>query len=434
MSRIAALVLPGLAFLVIPLFCHSASPDASWTYRLNPGLTGAPSIKARTSGVATDVITTISVLTAETSGVLSEEITRTTTTLVVNLPEVAEDTFMEIAIGIGLDNQAEVFRWRTLARPADKPLMQYSGQQRLLPPKDFDKYWADAKKELATIPLAPKVSREEDCDTTTGLLFRVELESVQSTSIIGWLFIPREAYPDGHTELPPIKRFPAILIAPGFGGDQRPVDRTAEGFVTFAINPRNHGPSRAFWKAPVDHLMYNITDCENYYYKLAYLDCLRAAEFLFSRDEIDPERVGAEGSSQGGLFALATAALEPRIACVSVNVLGFSDIPDGSILALRGHHVAFRTLLDESRTTAPLVSRSLSYIDGANMVTRIKCPVQINMAGKDPVSPYVCGIVVYNRLPKGVEREFNLDPDAEHQLSKQMAFWTAAWRKRWLGK
>lgn len=432
MSRIAALVLPGLAFLAIPLVCYSASREARWAYKVNPGLNGPPSIKARASGASSDVITTISVLTAETSGVLSEEITRSTTTVLVNLPEVAEDTFMEVAIGT--EPGGEAFRWRTLVRPADKPLMQYSGQPRLLPPKDFDKYWTDAKKELAAIPLAPKISRAEECDTTTGLLFRVELESVQSTSIVGWLFVPREAYPDGHTDLPPLKRYPAILVAPGYGGDQRPVDRTAEGFVTFAVNPRNHGPSRAFWKSPVDHLMYNITDCENYYYKLAYLDCLRAAEFLFIRDEVDPRRVGAEGSSQGGLFALAVAALEPRIACVSANVLAFSDIPDGSILALRGHHVSFRRLLQESGTTAPLVSRSLSYIDGANMATRIRCPVQINMGGKDPVSPYVCGIVVHNRLAEGIEHEFNLDPDAEHQVTKPMKSWTAAWRKRWLAK
>ena len=178
--------------------------------------------------------------------------------------------------------------------------------------------------------------------------------------------------------------------------------------------------------------MYNITDAEHYYYRLAYMDCLRGVQFLFSRPEVDNARVATEGGSQGGLFAIAAAALEPRIACVCSNVTAFSDYPDGMALATVGHHSQFRELLKENPTSATEVRRVLSYVDGANMATRVKCPVQINMGGQDPVCPYICGIVTHNRLPAGTQREFHIVNDAKHEVPTAMRVNNGNWYRRWL--
>lgn len=383
---------------------------------------------------------------------LSTSVLAPATTFTLTLPRVDRDTYFEVTATTcparlttaPLEGEAEdaadsepepesvrLLTWRTVARPPGKRLIDYPGRDDMPPPPDFDQYWERAKMQLGAVPVDAHVTRVPDHDTSTGLLYRVDLASVQNARIVCWLFVPREAYDESGEKV--VKKFPAILIAPGYGAEQAPMDRTRDGFITLSINPRNHGPSKEFWKAPVDHLVYNLADPENYYYKLAFLDCLRGAQFLFSREEVDPKRVAAEGGSQGGLFALAMAALEPRIACVASNVTAFSAYPDGMALATVGHHTQFRRLLaDADTTTAERMRLSLAYTDGANMATRVRCPVQINMGGLDPVCPYVCGVVIHNRLPKGVAREIHVFPDALHQVPPAMRENNRRWYDRWL--
>lgn len=428
MNARAITICAALLYLALASF----SIAAKGPFAVDPG-TGAsrPAISFSSASPA-DVITTFSVLTMETSGVISARQDASTTSLRVELPEVSEDTYIQVDVSTSTEAGADVFSWRSLARPDGRPLMQYTGRKEMLPPADFDDYWARAKKELSAVPLKPAISRVPDKDTSTGLLFRVELPSVQDTSIVCWYYVPRDAFPDGDPEKKASKRYPAIIIAPGYGAEEPPLDRTKSGFITCSVNPRNHGPSRAFWKSPVEHLIYNVLDPESYYYRLAFMDCLRAAQFVFSREEVDAKRVATEGGSQGGLFAIAMAALEPRIACVCGNVVAFSDYPDQLVLASKGGRNTFRDLMNEGETTAAQVRKTLSYVDGANMITRVKCPVQINMGDIDPVCPYICGIVLFNRLPKGVPREFHVAPNCQHEVPQVMRDWNAAWFKKWL--
>lgn len=401
----------------------------------DPGIAAKPPfIKVNTSGEPIDVFTTFTVLTMETSGVLSTRHDVITTETVIELPEVGEDTYLEAAITTSPQLQSEAIIFRTLARPDGKPLMQYEGRKEMLPPADFDDYWTRGKKELNAIAMKPTVTRVPDKDTSTGLLFRVELPSVEDTTIVCWYFVPRDAFADGEATGKVIKKFPAVIVVPGYGAEEPPIDRTKQGFITCSVNPRNHGPSRAFWKSPVEHQVYNITGPDHYYYRLAFLDCLRAAQFVFSRDEVDAKRVATEGGSQGGLLAIAIAALEPRIACVCSNVTAFSDFPDGMILGRKGHETVMHDLITDGATTAAQVRKTLSYVDGANMITRIKCPVQINMGDLDPVCPYVCGIVLINRLPKHVPHEFHVAPNCRHEVPQIMREWNSEWYKHWLSK
>lgn len=432
----------------------SGAEAATWRVAVeaNPGEAGAQRALLTTDEAARPLL--LSTVELSTTGVeLSETrelaVMPETTSHTVALPRVERDTYFELTVTtdtqavttvslerLAVDAEEEdaaarpVLVWRTVARPPGKKLGAYSGRKEMLPPADFEKYWDCAKRQLAAVAMEPLVTRVPDRDTSTGLLHRVELPSVQDTRIVCWYYVPRDAFgEDGKVA----KKYPAILIAPGYGAEEPPLDRTSDGYITLSINPRNHGPSKEFWKAPVDHLVYNIADPETYYYKLAFLDCLRGAQFVFSREEVDGKRVASEGGSQGGLFALAMAALEPRIAAVCSNVTAFSDYPDGMVLATVGHHVKFRELLaDADTTTAEKIRRSLAYTDGANMATMVKAPVQFNMGGLDPVCPYVCGIVASNRLPKGVEREVHVVPTARHEVPPVMRANNRRWYERWL--
>ena len=66
-------------------------------------------------------------------------------------------------------------------------------------------------------------------------------------------------------------------------------------------------------------------------------DGVRAVDYLFSRPEVDPERIGCTGQSGGGTMTMYLAALEPRIKVAveadgnSENIAGPSYAPPGGV-------------------------------------------------------------------------------------------------------
>lgn len=438
-----------------------SSQTAGWTFHVDPAVdSGGPlTVTARTEGSPETLTFRVTTL-GNASRPLDDQTFYRMRELHYVLPAVDHDTYATLQVFPGPakpptgganapaaaptpaqpgaapeaspDAQPEpLFVWNVLLRPQSRSLLDYRGQADMPPPDDFDAYWERAKRELAAVPLESKVVRVPEKDTGTGLLHRVELPTVRDTTIVCWYYVPRGAFgPDGRV----VRKCPVVIVMPGYGAEEPPIDRTDKGLITLSINPRNHGPSRDFWKSPVEHMTYNIEDPENYYYKLAYLDCLRGAQFVFSREEVDAKRVAAEGGSQGGLFAIALAALEPRIACVCSNVTAFSDYPDGMALARIGHHAGFRDRLAKATPEeADRVRLSLRYTDGANLVARVHAPIQIQMGGVDPVCPYPCGIVVYNNVPAGVAREFHVLPDAKHEVPGPMRENNMRWYRKYLG-
>lgn len=431
-----------------------AAAHAGWSFHVDPAVwTGYPAVTAKTEGPAQTLVFHATSLDTPPRDLGTQTFPDAREAYYV-MPVVTRDTYASVEVTSG-GNGGEVgggagksaagdgavsgtsadakplFVWHVLLRPKGERLIDYPGRREMLPPDDFDAYWARAKKELDAVPMRPKISPVVEKNTKTGLLYRVELPTVKNTTIVCWYYVPRAAFgPDGQV----VKKFPAVIIMPGYGAEEPPLDRTGLGLITLSINPRNHGPSRAFWKSPVEHMLYNLDDPENYYYKLAALDCLRGAQFVFSRGEVDTKHVGAEGGSQGGLFGIMLAALEPRIACVCSNVTAFSDYPDGLVLGRIGLEPAFRKqLATASPAKAEKIRLSLRYTDGANLVTRVHSPIQINMGGQDPVCPYVCGIVVYNRVPAGVPKEFHVVPDAKHEVPPPMRENNLRWYEKYLG-
>ena len=104
----------------------------------------------------------------------------------------------------------------------------------------------------------------------------------------------------------------SLLEVPGYGGIlPLPIHLVQYGYATLTLYPRGQGESLKEWQ--IEHgtrMVYNVTDRERYYYRGAYMDCVRGVDFLCSRPEIDTSRIGVWGFSQGGGLSLATAALD----------------------------------------------------------------------------------------------------------------------------
>jgi dienelactone hydrolase len=125
-------------------------------------------------------------------------------------------------------------------------------------------------------------------------------------------------------------RQPAVIILHGTGAkkeDQLALLRTLaeRGFAAIAIDARHHG-ERARTGAGVqeylDELLktYRTGKGHPYLYDTVW-DTMRLVDYLETRQDVDPSRIGLMGISKGGTETYLTAAVDPRIA-VAVPIIG----------------------------------------------------------------------------------------------------------------
>lgn len=404
---------------------------------------GLPSLTVRPNPDATEVSINLVYLTAyalDTPEIVldTKEVPINTTTKYV-LPNRKKKDILGIRVEtISGTEKTKLAEWRAFYFPKGK-LVNYRGSKSLKRPTDFKQFWDKTRAELAAIPMEPEITlmpewfdyTHQKQESKTGRCYRIKLNSFGGIPIVCYYMVPKDVDPLSPT--PSKKKYPAIQIMPGWGAEELPNDQTAQGVITLSVNPRTHGPSKQYFKTPIDqHHLWNITEPEGYYYRLAYMDCLRALDFLVSRPEVDKNRIGLQGGSQGGAFAVAVAALTPyKIACAVSNVTYISNFPDFFLLATNGSGPTFGQYYIDPKI-GDRVRRTLAYIDCANLSPWIKCPTLVCVGLQDRVCPPVNGIVALNRIPKKVPKRLVLVPGADHEITDLMRQENAAWEKKYL--
>jgi len=119
-------------------------------------------------------------------------------------------------------------------------------------------------------------------------------------------------------------RLPVVIQLHGTGGNKeqllpRLMTLANRGFVAVAIDGRYHGdragnaPGLA---TPYTTAIFNAykTGREHPFFYDTVLDVMRLVDYLETRADVDPSRIGLGGFSKGGIETYLTAAVEPRIA------------------------------------------------------------------------------------------------------------------------
>lgn len=183
--------------------------------------------------------------------------------------------------------------------------------------------------------------------------------------------------------------FPAALILHHSGGSfeaEAMIARhlAANGVASLTIDMSNYGPRK---KPGTSTGFLNGDDpiAIQMGFRQSILDARRAADFLRSRPEVDPARVGVGGLSLGAIVGSAAAGVDPRFAR-GVFVIGGGDL--GRVLEKASEAAKARQLLAAKKLDPELFRKGIATVDPLTFAGRLRADdVLMLNATKDEVIP-----------------------------------------------
>ena len=291
----------------------------------------------------------------------------------------------------------------------------------------FNAFWKETLDELASVPMDAEVEMADDEGimheaVKTFQNYSVRLSSFEGHKLRGWYTTPIGE--------PPAGGFPALITAPGYFGIQSlSTHYVRHGYCVFALYPRGQGESVVEWELPHStKATYHIEDRYKYYYRGAYADLVRGVDFLCQCPEVDKNRIGTWGMSQGGGFALAIAGLDRRIKAASAEVAWPCNF-EKSVEIEEFVYGEFYRLFKDQPDKKEQYMETLAYFDTYNLAKNITCPTLMNAVIIDEVHPYRTIMPVFEQIP--AKKSIIVYPDIEHGTRADFARHTLDWLDRY---
>ncbi len=265
---------------------------------------------------------------------------------------------------------------------------------------DFDTFWQRHLARSAGQPLHPSVEPHAYA-LDKVVVHKVAFDAYDGGRNVGWLIAPADGAPH-----------PVLNFFHGYGGERGKVASflmwALMGFTCVAWDVRGQlGESTDGAVYPGGRsggwVTSGLLDPDQYYFTRAYIDTVRALDFAASRPEVDPDRMGVLGCSQGGGLSMAAAALDSRVKLCMAEVPGFCHF--GRTLAVT--KAPPWTDLTSYFTRRPgdmeQAMRTLSYVELNNHAERITCPTLISVGLQDDICVPSSIYAAYNRLGAAVK-------------------------------
>jgi cephalosporin-C deacetylase-like acetyl esterase len=199
----------------------------------------------------------------------------------------------------------------------------------------------EVRKKLLTLigDLPPKTPlNAKSLGTTQADGFRIEkilFESQPNFPVTALLYLP-DPKPAAKPNAPQ-QKLPAIVVSPGHGFTGKATDYTfastfaRNGFAVLSYDPIGQGerlqypdpadPSKTLLKASTgEHGEAGLqpTLIGDAPARIIVWDSIRAVDYLLSRPEVDPNRIGAFGCSGGGTMTSLLGAIDTRVHAIAV--------------------------------------------------------------------------------------------------------------------
>jgi cephalosporin-C deacetylase len=210
-------------------------------------------------------------------------------------------------------------------------------------------------------------------------VFEVHYDSLNSLRVFGWYCLPR---------LRP-QPLPARVFYPGYISEPTlPKAHAKQGYATFGAAPRGKLRSNGQFNPGYPGLLtHNLVDCQSYAYQGFYLDAIRVIDFLTEQPEVDSERIGIQGSSQGGALTLVAAALRPQVKAASAGAPYLTGVVDAIDLTRTYPYEEINDYLRLHPQNRDAMVKTWNYYDCINFADRIQCPIILYIGLQDDVCP-----------------------------------------------
>ena len=309
---------------------------------------------------------------------------------------------------------------------------------------DFDSYWTAAKTQLAAVPINATLTEITAKSSAKRKVYLVEMQSIADglsgdpVTIRGYYAEPTDG-----------KKHPVLIHFQGYDSEYRPGGDSAtpwcinanwdseEGanWAEFILSnrgqsvnnrpasDRDDGIQKDFENTYGDWFAYEFGNKDKYYYRGAYMDCLRAIDFLASRETSDMGNLFAEGQSQGGAFTVAAAALSDyKFNAIAPAITFMGDFPDYFDIVSWPGYVATTCQAAINKNGGTMTDADmyafLSYYDTKNLATNITSPYITSIGLQDNVCPPHTNIAPYNNAQTAAEdKSIVYNPELEHQTN-----------------
>lgn len=163
------------------------------------------------------------------------------------------------------------------------------------------------------LPLSPQESLIEE--TALYQVYKVTYRSARDQRVPALLILPKNRGEE---------RLPCVILMHGLGSDKRMFQMlwgplTQAGYALFAIDAQYHGERKPNDDLPLFGMYpYRARDA----LIQTVIDLRRGLDYLQTRKEIDPDRIGYIGASMGGIIGAIFAGVDERVKAPVLLVAG----------------------------------------------------------------------------------------------------------------
>ena len=293
--------------------------------------------------------------------------------------------------------------------------------------RDFDDFWNRMLARSREQPLSPLAERVEYAVPDVRV-DKVSFAALDGGRIVGWSITPVK-----------VRRRPTLIFFHGYSGDKGRIANylmwALQGFTCLTFDVRGQGGESAdFAKYPSGRasgwMTSGILDPEAYYFARCYVDTVRAIDFADTCLEVDPERVGVMGCSQGGGLSLAAACLDRRTSLCVAEVPAFCHFSRTLEITRAAPWSDLITYFARRPQDIECAMRTLSYVELNNMTDWIQCPTLISVGLQDELCVPSSIFSAYNRIPVR-EKLIEVFPYNGHEAWLNIET-MVAWARRYL--
>lgn len=272
--------------------------------------------------------------------------------------------------------------------------------------ENHKQFWLETKSDLAKNPLSPtKITSKIYGDKEIQLF---KLNSYGGFDFYVWVSEPRK---DG--------KFNSKVLFSGFSrGNTNRNKYPDDGFMmeknTICMKVDIRGQGLSTDHIPFeDYLSNGNRSKETYIYRGAFMDAVRAIDFI-SENPKSNGKILSIGGSQGGLLSLVATALNAKVDFCVANFPFLSDVS-----SYRRSEWPLNSINKGISTKKAL--NMLVYYDAANFAKLVKVPVFISCAEYDDKTPLNGIKLVYDNI-KHPGKQFHVVPCKGHGCSSKSNF------------